>query len=47
MGRSCGIVEKRREEYSDVMLDYFGEGRGKKRRKMVKWIDGDGKGGNE
>ena len=41
----CGILEEEGEEYSGVMLDYSGEGRGEKRRMIVKWVGGDGKGG--
>ena len=43
----CGILEEEGEEYSGVMLDYFREGRGEKKRKMVKWVGGDEKRGNE
>ena len=44
MGRSCGIVEKRREEYSDVILDYFVR-RGVVRERKCGEMEGYGKGG--
>ena len=46
MGRSCGIVEKRREEYSDVILDYFVR-RGVVRKRKCGEMEGMGEKGVE